>query len=64
MSTITGTRPPAGISRWGALAGVAYVVLFAIGVIMIFGSSPDSSSAPGKIIAYYSQSGHRDRTGL
>ena len=61
MSTITGTRPPAGISRWGALAGVAYVVLFAIGVIMIFGSSPDSSSAPGKIIAYYSQSGHRDR---
>jgi hypothetical protein len=61
LSTITGTRPRAGISRWAGLFGVGYVVLFALGVILIFGSSPDSSSAPGKIIAYYSQSGHRDR---
>ena len=59
MSTITGTRPSAGLSRWGALAGVAYVVLFAVGVIMIFGSSPDSSSAPAKIIDYYSKGSHR-----
>jgi hypothetical protein len=59
LSTITGTRPSAGLSRWGALAGVAYVVLFAIGVIMIFGSSPDSSSAPAKIMDYYSKGSHR-----
>ena len=59
MSTMTATRPAAGISRWGALAGVAYVVLFVIGVIMIFGSSPDSSSAPAKIVDYYSKSSHR-----
>jgi hypothetical protein len=61
LSTITETRPRTGILRWGALFGVGYVVLFALGVILIFGNSPDSSSAPGKIIAYYSQSGHRDR---
>jgi hypothetical protein len=64
LSTITATRPRAGIVRWGALAGVAYVVLFAIGVSLLFGSSPDSSSAPGKIIAYYSQSGHRTRMNI
>jgi hypothetical protein len=40
---------------------VAYVVLFMIGVILIYGNSPDSGSAPAKIIAYYSQSGHRNR---
>jgi hypothetical protein len=64
LSTMTGTRQEAGIFRWGALAGVGYVVLFAIGTIMIFGNSPDSSSAPGKIVAYYSQSGHRDRMNI
>jgi hypothetical protein len=47
--------------RWATLAGVVYVVLFAIGVILLFGNAPDTSSAPSKIIAYYSQSGHRDR---
>jgi hypothetical protein len=64
LSTITATRPRAGVSRWAALAGVGYVVLFAIGTIMIFGNSPDSSSAPGKIMAYYSQSGHRTRMNI
>ena len=29
------TRPGAGITRWGGLAGVAYVVLFAVGVILL-----------------------------
>jgi hypothetical protein len=61
MSTTPTTRPRAGISRWASLGGVAYVVLFVIGVILLFGNSPDSSSAPAKIIAYYSKSGHRDR---
>ena len=64
LSTMTGTRPQAGIFRWGALGGAAYVVLFAIGTILIFGDSPDSSSAPGKIIAYYSDSGHRSRMNI
>ena len=61
MNSLATPRPSAGIARWAALGGVAYVVLFAIGVILLFGNSPDSSSAPAKIIAYYSKSGHRDR---
>jgi hypothetical protein len=59
MSTIATPRSSAGLTRWAALGGVAYVVLFVIGVILIFGDSPDSGSAPAKIIAYYSDSGNR-----
>jgi hypothetical protein len=64
LSTTESTRSSAGLARWGALAGAAYVILFAIGVILIFGNSPDSSSAPAKIIAYYSQGSHRTRINL
>jgi hypothetical protein len=59
MGTIAPPRSNAGIQRWAALGGVAYVVLFVIGVSLIFGNSPDSGSAPAKIIAWYSDSGHR-----
>lgn len=52
---------PRSVARWTFLGGVIYVVLFVIGVIMIFGDAPDSSSAPAKIVNYYSDSGHRDR---
>jgi hypothetical protein len=61
MSTVAPTRADAGLARWGALGGVAYVALFAIGTFLLFSGSPDSSSAPGKVIAWYSDSGHRDR---
>lgn len=64
MSTNAPPRSNAGLQRWAALAGVAYVVLFVIGVILTFGDSPDSASAPAKIIAYYSDSGHRDRMNI
>jgi hypothetical protein len=64
MSTMAPPRSTAGIQRWAALAGVAYVVLFAVGVILIYGNSPDSGSAPAKIIAYYSDSGHRNRINI
>ena len=64
MSTIAPPRSDTGLQRWAALAGVAYVVLFVIGVILTFSGSPDSSSAPAKIIAYYSDSGHRDRINI
>jgi hypothetical protein len=64
LSTIAPPRSTAGIQRWAALAGVAYVVLFVIGVILIFGNSPDSGSAPGKIIAWYSDSGHRNEINI
>jgi hypothetical protein len=64
MSTIATPRPTSGLARWTALAGVAYVVLFVIGVILFYGGSPDSGSAPAKIIAWYSDSGHRTRINI
>lgn len=64
MSTIATPRSSAGLGRWATLGGVAYVVLWVIGVILVFGNSPDSDSAPAKIIAYYSDSGHRDRINI
>jgi hypothetical protein len=61
MTTIAAARPSAGLARWGALGGVLYVVLFIVGTILLYSGSPDSDSPPAKIIAYYSDSGHRDR---
>jgi hypothetical protein len=64
MSTIATPRSNAGLVRWAALGGLAFVVCFVVGVILIYNNTPDSSSAPGKIIAYYSQSGHRNRINI
>jgi len=64
MSTIATPRSSAGLARWAVLGGVAYVVCFVVGVILVFNGAPDSSSAPGKIIAYYADSGHRDRINI
>ena len=64
MSRIATPRSSAGLVRWAVLGGVAYVVCFVVGVILIFNGAPDSSSAPGKIIAYYGKSGHRDRINI
>jgi hypothetical protein len=43
------------------LGGALYVVFFVVGTILLFSGAPDSSSAPAKIIKYYSDSGHRDQ---
>jgi hypothetical protein len=64
MSTMAPPRAGAGLARWAALGGIAYVVLFVIGTILLFSGSPDSSSAPAKIIAWYSDSGHRTRVNI
>ena len=64
MSTIAPPRSSAGLQRWAALGGAAYVVLFVVGVILIFGNSPDSGSAPSKIISWYSDSGHRNEVNI
>jgi hypothetical protein len=63
MSTIATAAPraAAGFARWAALGGVAYIILFVIGVILIFSGTPDGDASPAKVIAYYSDSGHRDR---
>jgi hypothetical protein len=57
--SIAAARSRAGLVRWAALGGAAYVVLFVVGVVLLFGGEPDSAAAPAKIISYYSDSGHR-----
>jgi hypothetical protein len=52
------------LERWGALGGVLYVVLYVIGVIILFNGAPDSASAPAKIQAWYGDSGHRNRIAI
>ena len=64
MSTIATPRSSTGLARWAMLGGVVYVVLFAVGVILLFGNAPDTGSAPAKIVAYYSDSGHRNRINM
>jgi hypothetical protein len=61
MSTLALPRSNAGLQRWAALAGAAYVVLFVIGIVLTYSGAVDTSSSPAKVIAYYSDSGHRDR---
>jgi hypothetical protein len=62
MEAAVATRPRRGVglARWAALGGAFYTVLFVIGTILLYSGAPDSSSAPAKVIAYYSKSGHRD----
>jgi hypothetical protein len=61
MSTMPSTRTSAGLARWASLGGVLYVVLFIVGNILLFAGSPASDAAPAKVVAWYSDSGHRDR---
>jgi hypothetical protein len=64
VSTIASTRSSAPLVRWAALGGVLYVVLFIIGTILLFSGEPDSDAPPAKVVAWYSDSGHRDRIGV
>jgi hypothetical protein len=64
MSTVTEARPRGDVARWGALGGIAYVVLFIVGTILLYSGAPGSDSSPAKIVAYYSDSGHRDRISI
>jgi hypothetical protein len=64
VSTIASGRSSAGLARWGALGGILYVVLFIIGTILLFAGEPSSDAPPAKVIAYYSDSGHRDRISI
>jgi len=61
MSTVPSIRSSAGLARWASLGGILYVVLFVIGTILLFSGSPNGDASPAKVIAYYSDSGHRDR---
>jgi hypothetical protein len=66
MTTVVAARPRTGddLARWAALGGILYVVLFVIGTILLYDGTPDSGSSPARIIAYYSDSGHRDKLSI
>ena len=49
------------LERWAALGGILYVVLFVVGQVVSMNGQPDANDAPAKVIAFYSQSFHRDR---
>jgi hypothetical protein len=55
-----------GLEQWAGLGGVAYVVLFVIGIILAVGGQPDNGvdSDQAKVRAYFADSGHRDRIGF
>src|SRR5207247_6529906 len=53
-----------GLARWAALGGVLYVVLFVVGTIVLFSGAPSGDASPAKVIAWYSNSGHRDRANI
>jgi len=48
---------------WGSLSGLAFVVLFVIGSALIF-DGPNGDEPPAKYVAFYGDSGHRDKINL
>jgi hypothetical protein len=64
MNSIAATRPAGALARWASLGGVLYVVLFVIGVIVMFDGEPNGDSSPAQVIAYYSKASHRDKVNI
>ena len=64
MNSMPTARSSAGLARWASLGGILYVVLFVIGVILMFDGEPDSDASPARVIAYYSKSSHRDKINI
>jgi hypothetical protein len=58
------TRSSANLARYGALGGILYVILFVIGTILLFDGTPDGDAPPAQVIAYYSNSDHRDKIAI
>ena len=48
------------LRAWGSLGGLAFVVLFVVGNALIF-DGPSGDDPPAKYIAFYGDSGHRDK---
>jgi hypothetical protein len=48
---------------WGALGGLAFVVLFVVGSILIF-DGPNGDETPAKYVAFYGDSGHRTKINI
>ena len=67
MSAPLSEEPRTGgraLERWAALGGILYVVLFIVGLLVSENGQPKQDAAPAKVIAFYSQSSHRDRIAI
>jgi hypothetical protein len=64
MTADSSARTGSPIERWAALGGILYVALFIVGTILLFSGQPDGDAGPAEVIAYYRDSGHRDRIGF
>jgi hypothetical protein len=51
------------LARWAALGGIAYPVAVVVGFLLVKGE-PDNAANPAEVVAWYSDSGHRDRLGI
>jgi len=51
------------LRAWGSLGGLAFVVLFVIGSALIF-DGPNGDEPPAKYVAFYGDSGHRDKINI
>ena len=56
-----GGRPRTGLTRWAALSGALYVLLFVVGTIILFSGAKGGDDPPATVIKYYADSGHRDK---
>ena len=61
MEPAADLRTGRAITRWAALGGAIYVVLFVIGTIFMFSGAPQGDDPPAKFVQWFSDSGHRDR---
>jgi hypothetical protein len=61
MEPAADVRTGRGITRWAALGGALYVVLFVIGTLFMFSGAPSGDDPPAKFVQWFSDSGHRDR---
>jgi hypothetical protein len=52
---------PTGLLRWAPLGGVAFVILFVIGTILLFNGAPTGDDPPAKFREWFADSGHRDQ---
>jgi hypothetical protein len=64
VEATVGAGPRGGLARWAALGGLLYVVLFVVGTIVMFSGAAGGDDPPAKVIAWYSDSGHRDRVNI
>ena len=64
LDTTPSTRSNVGLARWAPLGGILYVVLFVIGIIVMFDGEPGSEASPAKVMAYYAKSSHRDKIAI